>query len=273
MDRSQIFQKISESLRADFERIRASIPHSGEKGLEFENILIKFLEDHLPKRFSACSGFIMDIDDNVSSQQDVIIYDAMNAPLYSVDVRNKVVPNDNVAIVIEVKANLDNQDIIETAAKIEKIKNLTKTQDRNNPFPSNTSYATLGFIFAYNTKLNFDKIRELYAGETKKRVVRGLQIDGIFILDKGFISLAVHLPNGNFGPLYIVHSALSIPGAVVSVCSQDFNKETLDYFIRMLLPHLSTFYYRIDHPGFRWVSAPKETELYRVPIDLPILNT
>lgn len=266
MARSEIFRKISETLRANFDRIKASIPHSGEKGYELENTLIEFLNNHLPKRFSASSGFIIDRNDNVSTQQDIVIYDALNTPLYSVDSRNRIVPNDNVAITIEVKANLQKQDIIDSAKKIEKIKSLVKVLDLNTPSPG-VHYSTLSFIFAYTSRLSLDKIREIYVSEAKKRITDGRQIDGIFILDKGFISLAIRLTNGEFGPIYIMKSAANEPGAVISVCSQNFEKETLDYFIRMMLPHLSMFYHRVDHPGFRWVTEPQESKLYSVPID------
>ncbi len=61
---------------------KKSNPHYGERGTESEIILQKFLNEHLPKRFSADTGLIIDDNNKISSQIDVIIYDSLNSPVY-----------------------------------------------------------------------------------------------------------------------------------------------------------------------------------------------
>ena len=68
-----LFKEAGKHLRNEFESIKASNPHYGERGTETELILIEFLNDHLPKRFNATSGIIVDNQNNISKQTDVII--------------------------------------------------------------------------------------------------------------------------------------------------------------------------------------------------------
>jgi len=45
---STLFNDAAQKLRSDFEYIRSSNPHAGEKGAEVEEILKTFLNQHLP---------------------------------------------------------------------------------------------------------------------------------------------------------------------------------------------------------------------------------
>src|SRR2546425_798666 len=99
---AELLRAAAKVLRADFQRIRQSIPHAGEKGRETEGLLIEFLNDHLPKRYSAPRGFVVDTDGGVSPQTDVIIYDRLDALTCKGGEENLIVPHDNVAAVVEV---------------------------------------------------------------------------------------------------------------------------------------------------------------------------
>lgn len=272
--REEIFEQASLLMEADFERLRKTYTHAGSKGTEFEKIVESFLASKLPKRFSITSGFILDNKDQLSSQQDIIIYDAYNTPLYSYDSENAVVPNDNVATVVEVKATLTTDNLRECFQKTEKIKSLSKTlHDKSISRSEGTYFATESYIFAFSSSISLKKIAEIFKEESGKRVSKGLQIDGIFILNKGYVSLGISLPNGEWGPLIIANNALTIPGAKVTIFFQEFGRKTLDYFVRLILPHLAFFYQRVDHPGFSWVATPTENIiLYEVPVKAPERN-
>jgi hypothetical protein len=103
--RQQIFAQAAKKLRQDFEEL-STVPHAGLKGHEAEEIVRKFLKGHLPKRFDVGSGFVIDPGDNVSKQTDLIIYDALNCPVYRASENAAIIPSDNVASVIEVKSRL-----------------------------------------------------------------------------------------------------------------------------------------------------------------------
>jgi len=70
--RKEIFAQAAKKLRNDFDELSSTILHSGVKGGEAEDLVRKFLQGHLPKRFDAGSGFIIDPHDGMSKQTDVI---------------------------------------------------------------------------------------------------------------------------------------------------------------------------------------------------------
>src|SRR5438445_23116 len=71
-----LISKAAKKLRDDFEHIRETISHSGEKGGETEDKVREFLNGHMPKRFHATKGFVIDAGNQMSDHQDVINYTA-----------------------------------------------------------------------------------------------------------------------------------------------------------------------------------------------------
>jgi hypothetical protein len=108
---ASLFEQAALKLRSDFEYIRASNPHAGEKGQEVEAILRDFLNSHLPKRWRADAGVVIDFEDQLSRQSDVIVYDSISAPLYRAGDRMNILPAHNVAAVIEVKSTLNKREL------------------------------------------------------------------------------------------------------------------------------------------------------------------
>jgi hypothetical protein len=99
---SELIQNAAEQLRADCDNIRRTNPHYGEQGEEVEEIVKKFLNDYMPKRFRAGSGFVLDAENQMSRQCDVIVYDQLLSPIYRPSDRTQILPNHHVASVIEV---------------------------------------------------------------------------------------------------------------------------------------------------------------------------
>src|SRR3990172_5489448 len=99
MELHDLLRAASRQLRAEFEACRL-LPHAGAKGQELENAVKRFLNEHLPGRSVAVSGFILDQRGNVSPHLDVIVYDRLYAPTYRYSEHAAVVPNDSVAAVI-----------------------------------------------------------------------------------------------------------------------------------------------------------------------------
>jgi hypothetical protein len=111
----EILESAANHLRSEFEEIKKNNPHSGESGAEAEIILSKFLKDHLPRRFEIGSGFVLGPGGSLSRQTDLIIFDALDSPVYRRGPRVQIIPRDCVAAVIEVKSKL-NKDPIRSAA-------------------------------------------------------------------------------------------------------------------------------------------------------------
>jgi hypothetical protein len=94
---AQLFNEAAKKLRAEFEFIRTTNPHPGEKGAEAEQVVQDFLNHHLPQRFRATSGIIIDKANGLSPQTDVIIYDALTSPVYRYSEKMLMLPLDTVA--------------------------------------------------------------------------------------------------------------------------------------------------------------------------------
>jgi len=96
LSRAEIFAQAAAKLRQDFDESRL-VPHQGARAGEAEKLVKDFLRRHLPKRFDVGSGFIIDRQDTVSRQTDVVIYDAMNCPVYRPPRTRAIFPSNNVA--------------------------------------------------------------------------------------------------------------------------------------------------------------------------------
>ena len=184
--RQTIFAQAARKLRQDFDEL-STIPHSGLKGNEAERLVKVFLKEHLPKRFSVGSGFIIDGYDTVSKQTDVIIYDALNCPVYRASEEAAIFPSDNVAAVVEVKSRLDKDQLISAFENIRATKQLAKTPPPDLPIP--ITCQTVGCLFAFDSAISLDKISEHYYELVQKKYGVGHHIDIILLLDKGTVTL------------------------------------------------------------------------------------
>lgn len=78
----QLAGRYSDELTAQFRTLNLFVGHAGEIGRAHEVFLRGALERFLPRRFACGSGFIASAD-HVSTQQDIIVYDAYSLPLLS----------------------------------------------------------------------------------------------------------------------------------------------------------------------------------------------
>ena len=202
MNIQELISQAGKHLRSEFELIKASNPHFAERGAEAEIILKDFLNSHLPKRFAADTGIVIDEDNNISSQTDVIIYDALNSPIYRKGERILILPNDNVASVIEVKSMLSKAEIEDASKKIASVKKLKKTPvtsaDQPVTFSSLITTKTLGVVFAYDSVTSLVTLAENLR-EINQSMPSDHWVDIVVVLDKGVIGYTMQLPfSSNF---------------------------------------------------------------------------
>ncbi len=257
ISRQDIFLQAAKRLRTEFEEL-AVVPHNAVKGHEAEQLIRKFLEEHIPKRFSVGSGFILDPKGEVSRQTDVIIYDAYNCPVYRASEEAAIFPSNNVAVAIEVKSNLDKESLTDAWKKIESIKSLSKHKaEVKGPYKAQT----VGFLFAFNTKLKLTTIADHYANLFRERGI-GRHIDAIAILDKGILTLAAHFPGVDGWNMAFLEGfgGDKAEGSHIAVSAGQTGEYTLDAFLRLLLPHLEMFRPIIDHPGFSFSDFPVQVK-------------
>lgn len=110
----------SASIRRDFASHRLS---AGENR---EDLVEKFLSDHLPGRFGVSSGMVISNDGAFSNQADLVVVDALNnAPLYAA-ARNRLWPVEAVYSLFEVKTTLNPADLADSINKGRKFKTLSR---------------------------------------------------------------------------------------------------------------------------------------------------
>jgi hypothetical protein len=158
----EILEAAAKHLRSEFEEIRQNNPHAAESGAEAEIILGKFLKDHLPRRFDTESGFVIGPGGILSKQTDLIVFDALESPIYRRGPRVHIVPRDNVAAVIEVKSKLNKEALADAAAKIASVKRIRPSPITNvyQPvtFAPTIMTNTLGCVFAFDSYTGLDTL-------------------------------------------------------------------------------------------------------------------
>ncbi len=256
--RQEIFAQAAQKLRRDFDELSV-VPHNAVKGGEAEKLIRRFLNDHLPKRFTAGAGFIIDPRDEVSRQTDVVVYDAFNCPVYRASDDAGIFPSDNVAAVVEVKATLDKQQLTTAFENITAAKRLLKTKVPEVPFLVQTQ--TLGCLFAFNSAITLDTLAEHYDGLLRASGL-GHHIDLVTVLDRGILSLAAKI-RGNDGWSPALWEGIGGPGAEgahIGISVQDLGYDSLDAFLRLLLAHLTFFRKIVPHPGFNWYRTNPQSQ-------------
>jgi hypothetical protein len=256
--RQEIFAQAAKKLRQDFAELSV-VPHSGLKGGEAEEIIRKFLQGHLPKRFDVGSGIIIDAQDKLSKQIDVIIYDAFNCPVYRASPTAAIIPSDNVAAVIEVKSRLDKERLREAFENASSVKSLVKTLPPD--LPILITAQTLCFVFAFETSLTLEKLSEHYC-EFAREYNLGRHIDAVMVLDKGVINLAAKPPLQPWGPLMFEGpGGAAGEGAHIGAAIAPAGEDSLDMLLRYILAHLMHFRGLIGHPGFNWMQGGKPMQM------------
>lgn len=244
---SKLFLDAAKLLRADFEFARSSNPLSAEKGAEVEDVLKSFLNSHLPKRFRADSGILIDDENNVSKQTDVIIYDTLCSPLYRHSKRTLIIPINTVACIIEVKTCLDKNEMKDSYRKIASCKQLKKrplsSLDRASTTTGYPTIGTLGVIFGFRSKTSLKTLANNLV-ELNKSYQSRLWPDMVVVLDEGVIYYGVQIPGDEFvaGALYTPtdDSTVSPPFYVHLLVHKD-GELALNRFFCRVLDHL-TFY-------------------------------
>lgn len=122
MNLPEFFARVEETLLARF-REAGFVSHPGDKGDNREEILREFLQKHLPSKYGVLKGEVITGSGGHSHSADIVIYDALNAPvLYKAN--TAVIPVESVYGIIEVKSSLSKAELLDTTAKIQAFKSL-----------------------------------------------------------------------------------------------------------------------------------------------------
>ena len=250
-----LISKAAKKLRDDFEHIRETISHSGEKGGETEDKVREFLNGHMPKRFHATKGFVIDADNQMSDHQDVIIYDEQSSPVYKYDGANQIVSADAVAAIMEVKAVLNKSQLEEAFAKIEEVKRLKKRpiseMDQKATASTLTTTGTLGIILGFGSDISLEKLAE-HCVELNEKYETAHRPDIIVVLDVGVINYTAQFIGAqNMGDLGVASDdEFVIPPCYVHLVAREDGAFSLNRLFTHLLSHLALYPRRPSIPPF-----------------------
>jgi hypothetical protein len=264
---AELFRAAGARLRVEFQSARESSFHAGQTGGEVEEILRKFLNEHLPQRFRATAAFLIDSENAVSKQCDVAIYDALGSPVLRSSPIQQILPIDHVAAVVEVKSSLNKAELTDAYDKIASVKRLKKTQitstDQFATGSTLVTVGTMGIVFAFNSGTSLetlaDNAKELNARYGDSR----LWPDLICVLDKGCITYMAQFAQGSLGigmAMTPCEESFAIPAAyqILSVLRDE--GLTLNRFMTLLLSQVTFFPHRASSLRFDQLleGAPKE---------------
>lgn len=122
MGLKDLFASIEMTMLAKFKE-SGFIQHNGDKGENREELLMDFLQKHLPSRYGVTKGEVLTQSGQRSHAVDIIIYDAVNCPiLYSG--KTSILPMEGIYGIIEVKSSLSKTEFDDAAKKIASFKEL-----------------------------------------------------------------------------------------------------------------------------------------------------
>jgi len=118
---------VAKEMRAKSAAIRRDFAtHRLSAGENREDLVEKFLTNHLPRKFGVSSGMVFSHDGIFSHQADLVVVDAFNnSPLYATS-NNSLWPVEAVYALVEVKTNLNPADLKDSVVKGRKFKTLQR---------------------------------------------------------------------------------------------------------------------------------------------------
>ena len=186
------FQAMSRALRASFDAHAVGGYHSYEKGLRSENVLCDFLAGYLPPRYGVSRGEVVAATGQRSRQIDLVIYDALHAPLLQDTETSRIFFAESVYAAIELKPRLSRSTLAEAVRTIASVKALYRGatleahgghRTRGGPQPNPPIF---GAIFALKASSVPDRIVPDLADHHRK-LVHERWIDCICVLDQALV--------------------------------------------------------------------------------------
>ena len=127
IDLKQLFTNLQKQMLSRFKTIDDGIEHDTTKGDASELNWISMLRPYLPERYKIDKAFVIDSKENISEQQDIVIYDQYFSPSLFNQNETKYVPAESVYAIIEVKQNLNKEHVEYAGKKAASVRKLHRT--------------------------------------------------------------------------------------------------------------------------------------------------
>lgn len=161
MDIQSLFSNKQEVLES---KLSILLDHSVTKGNHCESAWIDFFRSFLPNKYAVDKGFVFDSEGKISEQIDIIIYDALYAPLiFGTDAGEKFVTAESVYAVFDSKPKIDKGTLKYTNNKVESVRVLKRSRrgviNAGKYYPPRELTHIIGGILAVNS-VTIDTIAE-----------------------------------------------------------------------------------------------------------------
>jgi len=189
----KVLTSVAKRMRDDFD-MSTVILHRGQAGMSRESIVRDFVAGQLPGHIEAVhGGEIMTAGGEISPECDVLIVDRNTPPLLDTD-NYRIVYNECVYGVLEVKTKLDGRDLADACEKIRLIKAMPKSaylsdmwSRSHSAYGKTYNYVPIaGMIFAFDSIDLYTLARQFRAWCADVSVDK--RPDSIWVLGKGFIA-------------------------------------------------------------------------------------
>lgn len=195
-----LMKTASAELQLSLTKIRSSSNHSLSIGQNLESSVRKFLRTHLHDGVGIAQGQIVDTAGSMSSQLDIILYDAAATPtlFLSEDENHRLIPVEGVIGVVEVKSELSASTLPSIIQNMQSVKALRKSAFHQETAPRviETGYNLFGeeldhfpviySLFAFDSS-SFENLVPAFR-EQNDSLAASQRIDNTCLLDKGVIA-------------------------------------------------------------------------------------
>lgn len=164
--------------------------HPGEYGMYRERCLKELLKNIIPTEYNIGDGFIINVDGNVSTQCDILIYNPNIIPITDDDIA-RFYPAEGIASIIEVKSTLNKSDLSNALYKMAKnkmlfsnreIQSIDTTKKKLNQIYPDT------FLICKEIKCHdINQLNENFFNETYRDIPRCFWHNGILSVEDGII--------------------------------------------------------------------------------------
>ncbi|MCD9590863.1 DUF6602 domain-containing protein [Streptomyces sp. 8ZJF_21] len=125
----KILGSVAKRMRADFEQSQ-NFNHNGEAGTSREVLIHEFLSGYLPAHVEAVHNVeVISANGDVSPQSDIVLIDRGTPPFTSLN-GFRIIPNECVYGMVEVKTTLDGAKLTDACNKISRMRRMPKTAYR-----------------------------------------------------------------------------------------------------------------------------------------------
>jgi hypothetical protein len=180
------FNTLGELMAAESRLLGDFYRHRGKLGEGREALLQRFLATYVPRRFGVSTGFAL-FGAELSTQQDVVVYEQLTNPVLFPDTVAPLFPPSALAAVIEVKSTLTRRELEKTVKKTAALKRALRDSFVHHPAPPRSEARCGLFAFGARSLDIAGIVAALVEFEDELAVGRRDRLDVVCLLGGGLV--------------------------------------------------------------------------------------